>query len=158
MKKLFLSLMFLGLFCSFADTSFLFRMTDDGKGIYIDKYTGTDSIVYIAPYYNGLPVKGIGASAFRYNKVVVEIQLPETVEWIGSSAFWDMYSLRKINFPASLQSVGYEAFYGCRSLSQIDFSYPIHTLSWSGNAFSACHSLPMNVQLTLIKMGYKDSF
>ena len=133
MKKLFLSLMFLGLFCAFADTSFRLRMTDDGKGIYIDKYTGTDSIVYIAPYYDGLPVKGIGA-------------------------FCDIYSLRKINFPASLQSVGYEAFYGCSSLSQIDFSYPIHTLSWSGNAFSACHSIPMNVQLTLIKMGYKDSF
>lgn len=89
MKQIFISILFCLLGFAFADTTFRFRLTDDGSGIYIDKYTGTDTVVYIQPYYNDLPVKGIGRNAFSGTNVaeVVEVHLPETIEWIGFGAF-----------------------------------------------------------------------
>ena len=165
MKQIFISILFCLLGSAFADTTFRFRLTDDGSGIYIDKYTGTDTVVYIQPYYDDLPVKGIGEYAFSGTNVaeVVEVHLPETIEWIGYGAFSNRRSLRTINFPSSLQIIWTQAFYECRSLSQIYFSYPVHKVSWdSSNAyaacFSGCRSLPMDVQLTLIKMGYPGGF
>ena len=85
MKQIFISILFCLLGSAFADTTFRFRLTDDGSGIYIDKYTGKDTVVYIQPYYNDLPVKGIGRNAFSGTNVaeVVEVHLPETIEWIG---------------------------------------------------------------------------
>lgn len=119
MKQIFISILFCLLGFAFADTTFRFRLTDDGSGIYIDKYTGTDTVVYIQPYYNDLPVKGIGRNAFSGTNVaeVVEVHLPETIEWIGFGAFSNRRSLRTINFPSSLQIVWTAAFYDCRSLS-----------------------------------------
>lgn len=165
LKNLFISILLCVSTFAFADTNFRFRKTDDGTGIYIDKYTGTDIVVYINSYYDGLPVKGIGERAFSGTNVadIVEVYLPETIEWIGISAFSGKRSLRTINFPNSLQIIWYAAFWNCRSLSQINFSYPLHKISWIGescnmDAFSECSLLPMSAQLNLIKMGYDGHF
>ena len=165
LKKIILVFITLIIFmpCVFADTTFKFKMTEDGSGIYIDEYTGSDTVVFIMPYYEGMCVKGIGKRAFEHSNVV-EVYLPETVEWIEQNAFNNCRMLRTINFPSSLQIIGWRAFYYCVSLSDILFPYPLHQVSWGRDnmnnydAFLGCSSLTMYSQMQLIKMGYPDGF
>lgn len=166
MKKKIIFVLF-GLLCLFgsvfADTSFKFKLTGDGTGLCIDEYTGTDTVVFIQAYYNGMPVKEIGSRAF-YSSNVTMVNLPDTVEKIGVEAFKYCRNLQSINFPYNLQFIGGGAFKGCESLSMIIFNGS-NKIRWSKdsglssyNTFSGCISLSMYYQLELIKMGYPDSF
>ena len=169
MKKKIIFVLF-GLLCLFgsifADTSFKFKLTEDGTGLCIDEYTGTDSIVFIQAYYDGMPVKEIGREAFYCNNNITMVSLPYTVESIGEDAFSKCKNLATINLPSTIRFIGGRAFKGCASLSEIVFDSLNYNISWgrdyfNSNAystFSGCSALSMSSQLRLIKMGYPDSF
>ncbi|PPS21819.1 leucine-rich repeat domain-containing protein [Brachyspira murdochii] len=108
-------------------------------------------------------ITNIAANAFKNNKNLSGVKLPETVISIGESAFYDCSSLKTINFPSSLTSIEKSAFqlciklekadlsktkmiqinansfYNCSSLKDVVLSQSI--LAIQGNAFSSCSSL-----------------
>ena len=139
---------------------FEYRVLENQK-IVIDRYIGKDKRVYVPSQIEGKDVIGLGTDAFRSNKTVRYIHLPDTVvhiSWfafeectrlkeivlpnglvnIGSSAFARCTSLEKINIPDSVIAIGSMTFYYCKSLTELDVS----NVSTIGNAaFAECWSL-----------------
>lgn len=60
---------------------------------------------------HGLQV--IGYEAFRGNKIITGLEIPETVTTIGASAFYDCKNIMELRLPASITSVGSAAFGNC---------------------------------------------
>ena len=139
---------------------FEYRVLENQK-IVIDRYIGKEKRVYVPSQIEGKDVIGLGTDAFRSNKTVRYIHLPDTVvhiSWfafeecirlkeivlpnglvnIGSSAFARCTSLEKINIPDSVIAIGSMTFYYCKSLTELDVS----NVSTIGNAaFAECWSL-----------------
>jgi len=57
--------------------------------------------------------KYIADAAFRYNKVLKSIYIPEGVLSIGAYAFWDCRELAEIMLPSTVKSIGAYAFTFC---------------------------------------------
>lgn len=146
-------------------TTFRFSMSRDGTGLCIDKYTGDSQYVVINAYYDGLAVKEIGPGAFENNSNIISVLIPDTVEAIGYNAFSDCYNLVEITLPLNLEEIWEYAFRKCKSLSKVNVKTQT-SIKWKDsygylggtNAFYGCSSLPMDIQIKLIKLGYKDSF
>ncbi len=141
----------------FAETTFRFKKSRDGKGLCIEKYTGDEQYALIEPYYNGLPVKEIGFFAFSQSDVI-SVWLPDTVEEIQERAFYRCDNLSFVTLPKALRLCGDSAFGYCENLSNIMIYTRTPIKSFSNTAFSHCSSLPMSIQLELIKLGYPGHF
>lgn len=108
----------------------------------VTAYFGTDTDIVIPDTIRGIPVRGIGARAFKGNTFLRSVTLPDTATAIGLSAFTDCTALQTVKgagirqlsayafqnsavsevlFP-QLNSVGTKAFAGCRNLLEIDLS------------------------------------
>ena len=106
----------------------------------ISGYTGTAN-VYIAPIYNGYPVKSIGDMAFYDCTSLESIEIPNSVESIGNFAFEDCTSLENIELSNSVESIGYGAFEGCTSLKTVKFEEGSVLESIGECAFYDCTSI-----------------
>lgn len=82
----------------------------------------------------------IAANAFKDNKNLSGVKLPETITSIGESAFSDCSSLKTINFPSSLTEIGESAFQLCIKLEKADLSQT-KMREISANSFYNCSSL-----------------
>lgn len=80
----------------------------------------TDTEIVIPAIYEGLPVKEIGANAFKNKTTITSVVVPEGVTAIGKYAFYSCDSLSEITLPDSLTSIGYYAFAYC---TQLDYIY-----------------------------------
>lgn len=80
--------------------------------IIVEKYLGNSSKVVIPEMMYGKPVTVIGKRAFRFNKSVKEVVLPNTIKVIGERAFSGCVSLEKINVPIKA-TVHKTAFIDC---------------------------------------------
>ena len=90
--------------------------TDDGKTYYVAGIgTWTGNTLVIPDTYNGKPVTRIGNNAFKGNKEIINLILPESIETIGDGAFEDCSSLKTINLPKSLSEA--PDLDGCDSLT-----------------------------------------
>lgn len=65
--------------------------------ITVEKYLGNSSKVVIPEMMYGKPVTVIGKRAFRFNKSVKEVVLPNAIKVIGERAFSGCVNLQKIN-------------------------------------------------------------
>ncbi len=83
----------------------------DGKAM-ITGYTGTASKLEIPSKIDGIPVTSIGSEAFKENRSITNIALPDSVEYIGENAFMGCSSLATITIPDSVVSVRKNAFSG----------------------------------------------
>ncbi len=109
---------------------------------YITAYYGSEKDVIVPDVIKDTVVKGIGIGAFKDNRHIQTIVLPDSCEKINASAFKDCSSLVSISgtgitevstsvfenssvetvvFP-NLQTIGTYAFSGCSSLSSITLS------------------------------------
>lgn len=59
----------------------------------------------------GVPVKAIGAEAFKYHQYLALLELPEGLEDIGDEAFYNCVTLGHVAFPSTLKTIGNNAFY-----------------------------------------------
>lgn len=81
---------------------------------------------------SGCPVTAIGNEAFM-NSNVMEVVLPETIEFIDENAFGNCKYLNKINFPKNLKFIGMYAFYGS-GLIELNIDCPnLYISPWSFN-------------------------
>ena len=95
--------------------------------------------ITIPETYNDLPVKAIGAEAFRKYTSLTSVTIGNNVTSIGDYAFSDCDSLTNIIIPDSVTSIGEYTFYYCRSLKNIII--PEGVTSIGDYAFYDCRSL-----------------
>jgi len=103
-----------------AERNFTVYRTDDGRGVSIRSYTGTNRSLNIPPTIGGLPVVGFWEGAFE-GKNFTSVTIPASVTGIGYWAFSNCAGLTSITIPASVTAIGGAAFRGCTSLRTIDF-------------------------------------
>ena len=150
MKKIYLVLVILGLFCSgkcFGEINFKLSCdTVNLKGLIIQQniseYIKYDTIVIPDSllYKNVLrPVVSINANAFLNCSTLKHIVLPKYLKVINTSAFKNCKSLKTINLPESLTTIGKTAFYNCTSLDSIII--PNSVTSLGNNTFENCTNL-----------------
>lgn len=142
--------------------SYVYELTEDGKGVRILEYTGSSSLVSIPYTIAGKTVKAIGPYAFADNDHVTYVYLPLTMEAIeegafkdcdrlafmtitskvdviGDSAFESCDRLQWVSIFNGLQSVGDKAFYNCNRLGSI--TLPKSVKSVGDSAFASCDRL-----------------
>ena len=126
--------------CSF-EYEFLFKLTYDRSGYELDRvgqgYRGGD--VVIPAEYKGLPVVEIGYGAFKGEKKLTSVVIPDSVTLISDDAFEDQTSLTSVNVGKNVVTVGISAFEGCTALETVVISDA--TESILAHAFDRCTSL-----------------
>lgn len=105
--------------------------------------TCTDTDLLIPATYKGLPVKEIGASAFRNNTAITSVTIPEGVETVGNYAFSGCTGLTSLTLPDSLQTIGQSAFYKCGGLTSVSIPGNIKSIGY--HAFYNCPKLTYTV-------------
>lgn len=96
----------------------------------------------------------IGGWAF-YGCSLVNVTLPENVDFIGTSSFENNRILRTITLPDSLTEIGMDAFKGCRALESV--TLPESCSSTGSGVFEGCTSLttiPLSDSFTKISNKY----
>lgn len=94
--------------------------------IEIVKYLAHDVSIVIPDNIDGLPVVGIGESAFADTVVTQEVEFPNTLRYIGERAFSNNWTLREVILPDSVESIGDYAFQYCTALKYLkmpDYGY-----------------------------------
>ena len=82
--------------------------------------------------------KYVGANAFRFERQIREVVLPDTLEAIGDGAFSGT-GLESIRIPAGVRTIGNEAFLECKSLAEVTWAGAPESIGAS--AFSECDVL-----------------
>ena len=129
---------------SFEIPGFMYEFTDDGKGIVLTSYTGTEPDVVIKKSYGGFPVVKIADKTFagdykKPNTTLRSVVIPGSVTSIGKEMFKYCRSLTSVTIPNSVTSIGSFAFSHCSSLTSI--TIPESVTSIVSYAFSDCSSL-----------------
>ena len=94
------------------------------------------TVVEIPSEIDGAVVTGIGANAFFDVQNIIEVILPETIEYIGEKAFARCFDLKKINFPDGLERIEEEAF--CDANSLLEAMLPDSVTYLGDRAFEYC--------------------
>ncbi len=84
-------------------------------------------------------VTSIGDSAFKYCRRLTSITLPDSVTAIGKEAFTDCYALTSISIPNSVTSIGAKAFVNCLKLTSIKL--PSRITCINDDVFCDCNKL-----------------
>lgn len=98
----------------------------------------TNEKIVIPPMVDGYPVTEIGAKAFRSNKVITSVIIPEGIVTINSKAFANCLLLKEIVLPSTLTTIGREAFLGCEIES---LTIPENVKVIENWAFESCTAL-----------------
>ena len=95
--------------------------------------------VNIPATVSGVPVTGIGDSAFSRCKALTSVTIPDGVTSIGDYAFKECSGLTSVTIPDGVTSIGYGAFEDCTGLKSI--TLPDSVTSIDTVAFYGCSSL-----------------
>ncbi len=86
-------------------------------------YGGTEpQDVVIPTEFDGREVTGIGDDAFKANKVIKSVTIPEGITYIGSHAFYDCDEITAMVIPNSVTAIGVGAFQDCDKLASVTLS------------------------------------
>jgi len=118
-----------------------FDMETNNGTLTITHYYGDDDVV-IPSTHNGLPVTGIGNSAFNTDSIT-SIYIPTSITNIGISAFYGCSALTNVFLPHSIASIGDEAFCDCAALKSI-------TVDTNNINYSSCDGVLFNKNRTAI--------
>ncbi len=114
--------------------------TKEGDGYVVTGIGGcTDTVILIPSVYDSLPVIGIGANAFKNNRNITSIIIPDSVTFIGDYAFYGCSNLKSITIPDSVETLGAYAFAYCDKLSEISFGNSLAQIG--DHAFYRCSGL-----------------
>ncbi len=113
---------------------------------------GDEADVVIPAEYNNKPVKGIAIDAFRSDKNMQCLTLPDSMKFIGNGAFVGCDNLQSVMFGSGLLGIGDSAFACCSKLT--DLTIPDSVVSIGEYSFYLCSNLK-NVHLPngLIQLG-----
>ena len=116
-----------------------FTLNSDGTCIVRDCNSSASGSLEIPSEFNGLPVIGIGYSAFHQCWNLTSIIIPDSVTSIGERAFRDCNDLESINIPDGVTSIEDFAFGDCNSLASITIPSSVTSIGYK--AFDLCTSL-----------------
>ena len=129
------------------------------------KYSINNNEVYVVEYIDDLKEYEIPASVRINNKVypvtkiydeafidsdIVNLKLPDTIDYIGEKAFYNCSSLKTVEIPYSVKYIGKNAFYNCVNVENIYYNSAFDnvTISIEGNLFNYIGTnIPVNVYL-----------
>lgn len=103
--------------------------------------------------YKGLPVVGIGASAFKGKKSIKTVVLPNSLTNIGAMAFQGCTELATINTPESLTSMAKSVFKNCKKLEK--FTIPVAMVEIPESTFEGSGIKVVPMHNALDKIGSK---
>lgn len=97
---------------------------------YISDYQGDESSITLPTTLGGYSVGGIYKNAFKWNALVEEIIIPESVDFttIQDNAFNNCVVLKKLVIPSTVTTVGYSIFNSSKQISDV-------TLYYSGGSY-----------------------
>ena len=120
---------------------FIFKLNYEETGYELDSvgasYQGGD--VVIPSEYRGLPVTQIGYGAFKSDKKLTSVVIPDTVILIDDDAFENQISLTSVNVGNGVVTIGVSAFEGCTNLKTVVISDATENIY--AHAFDRCTSL-----------------
>ncbi|MDE6747570.1 MAG: leucine-rich repeat domain-containing protein [Lachnospiraceae bacterium] len=87
----------------------------------ITAYQGSETTLFIPTYIEDKPVRVIGVQAFKNNKTVERIYLPQGVVEIGEEAFAGCEALQDIYITEDVERIGKRALADCPLLEEIVF-------------------------------------
>ena len=120
---------------------FLFKLTADGTGYELDRvgagYRGGDVVIPLS--HKVLPVVEIGFGAFKSEKKLTSVLIPDSVTLISDDAFENQTSLTSVNVGKNVVTIGASAFEGCTSLKTVVISDATQCIYAS--AFEGCTAL-----------------
>jgi hypothetical protein len=120
-------------------TSGDFKYINDGGEAVIKQYTGKASKLKIPAKIKKLKVKEIGYSAFKGNKKLKKVTIPEGVKLLTQSSFKGCKNLTEVKLPESLEKIYGYSFKNCIKLKKINLGSNIKVLG--GECFAGCESL-----------------
>jgi len=142
------------------EPEYVYKLSDDGKGVVITAYNGLDSTVNIPAEIEGFPVvQVVGEKWGIHNKRITavvfpdtvtdmkvqglpnlkEVTLPKTLRKIRDGMFKDCKTLESFAIPDGVTSIGSEAFRGCANLASVTIPDSVKEIGrW---AFLHCSSL-----------------
>ena len=85
----------------------------------IQKYNGSDTNVVVPSELDGAPVWVIDNDAFRDNKDIASVTIPDTVRGISGDAFYGCTGLANVDLGNNVRYLGQGCFCGCDSLTSI---------------------------------------
>jgi len=86
-------------------------------------------------------LKSIGDYAFRGNKSIINLIIPEGVTTIGSAAFDGCNLISNLKFPSTLTTIGNTTFQGCSSISSL--TIPENVTQIGTYAFRNCTNISL---------------
>ena len=100
---------------------------DEDENATITKFMGNASALMIPSELDGYTVVAIGNDAFRGNKNIRSVIIPDTVKKIGASAFADCTNLGNVILSSNLEEMESEAFARCELLTDIEIPKSLTT-------------------------------
>lgn len=91
----------------------------DGEYLEITGGGAGTGILFIPEKLDGLPVSGIGRSAFSGREDLKEVYLPDSIRYLNPFAFYHCPNLKKMSLSDSIEDFCDGAVRQCRSLSEI---------------------------------------
>ncbi len=129
-----------------------FTLSNDGTYYSVTGHTIAEKTVVVIPStYEGLPVKEIGAGAFRNCSYITGVVIPEGVTNIWGYAFEKCANLVSAELPYGLESIGMYSFGSCNKLA--DFKLPETLKSIDSNAFYGTAITTVTVPNSVVSIG-----
>ncbi|MGI6787668.1 MAG: leucine-rich repeat domain-containing protein [Acholeplasmataceae bacterium] len=130
-----------------------FIFYDLGNSYALYNYYGNDTRVVIPETYQEKPVTLIDKDAFKSNKRITSVVIPNSVEIIEEYAFYECTSLTTVVFGSGVKQIKNSAFNGCKVLSSINLPEGLTHLG--DYSFSRCGSLKkLNLPNSIESYGY----
>ena len=117
----------------------VYDKSDDGTYAVVVAYNGIATKIRIADTYQGLPVTTIYDSAFKDNKTITTVIIPDSVTSIVNVAFRGCNSLTSVVIGDSVTSIGDYAFRDCSRLTSVVIGDRVTSIG--NDAFSGCSGL-----------------
>ena len=116
-----------------------YTLLESGDAYEVTGIEGCDgNEITISSEINGVPVRGIGASAFDADTTVKNVKIDPGISYIADGAFAGCTSLESVTLPITLTKIGNRAFEKCEKLAFVELGGVMHIGDY---AFSECNSL-----------------
>ncbi|MDR0473190.1 MAG: leucine-rich repeat domain-containing protein [Treponema sp.] len=152
-----------------AASDFTYSLTEDGKGVIIEKYTGKGGAVVIPGEIEGFPVVELELAAFRGETVrgdigpgynITSVVIPASVKKIGGTCFHKIEKLTSVTILGSGVEIGSNSFSKAINLSELKFPDGDKVLfpdkDGGFNHFNGCKKLPLAVRAKLTSWGFEE--